>query len=235
MIRKPMAKFIYEMITWERTGNTTETRDHCRDMINNDGRMSLLLDYDKSIGFYPTRERAEQAMQEAADYAIDCDRNLCFVFIRQRAFCTQMSPSDYLTEWSYANCILFDESLVKNDALDTSAFFGRPAEKIHHDVGDIVIVVDERSIYWGIVYATPPTPDKVADINKRALLHGMLTDASQSVLDDSDDSYIILTNDGNYGLSHEHVLSQHVFCPDRAVPGIVRELLELGLQKAKAK
>ena len=107
------------------------------------------------VGVFPTRERAESAMEELSD---TMENDPC-CFIREKPLCMMMSPDKYIKEWSYEHNYLCDESLVRNYAGKDFPFLGRPKGMIRHKIGDIVQVVEDRQALWGVVGGIPPICD----------------------------------------------------------------------------
>lgn len=214
---------IYEMETWVRSNK--EDRRSDEEIVTEMQELGYVTcaGYEHRIGYYPTRERAEQTLDEMHDSCWESNLSLDFAVIRQKVSHMQMRPNDFIKEWSYGWDVRhkpMDETLVRNFNLKHNPFTGRPKEMIHHKVGDIVAVYNnnERYAYWGIVCALPPTPE---DVRERDGSH----------FDYHDDCYTIITTNTGYN-SHKHVPSHYVantswlFPPKKVV-----ELLKEGLAK----
>ena len=214
---------IYEMETWVRSNREDRRSDD--EIVTEMQELGYVTcaGYERRIGYYQTRERAEQTLDEMHDSCWESDLNLDFAVIRQKVSHMQMRPNDFIKEWLYGwgvNHKPVDETLVRNFDLKHNPFTGRPKEMIHHKVGDIVVVYNnnERYAYWGIVCALPPTPEEVS---KRSEYH----------FDYNDDCYTIITTNTGYN-SHKHVPSHYVANTSWLFPpGKVVELLKEGLAK----
>lgn len=212
---------IYEMETWTRREEEDTRSDE--EIVNEMKEMGYVTcaNYERRVGYYPTRQRAEQTLDEMHDWYWEVELNLDFAVIRQKVSHMQMAPTDYIKEWSYGwgvNHKPMDETLALNFDLKHNPFTGRPKEMIHHKVGDIVAVYHGLDAYWGIVCALPPTPEEVSK-------------KPNFPFDYSDDCYTVITSNTGYN-SHKHVPSHYVantnwlFPPKKVV-----ELLKEGLKK----
>lgn len=222
---------IFEMTVWYRNLEpATNTAEDYREMIEQEGVMRDQC-YEITIGHYPSLQKAQEALIEEFDYVYDSGRQrICFAIIREKAMYMQMEPGHYLNEWSFEQAHMVDQSLVRNYDLDNNRFYGRPADRIRHKIGDIVRCIGGDDVFWGIICALPPTVEYVSALNERTKASREARDIPwDSMLDYSDDQYVILTNDGDYMQSHTHILSHRVFKPDFAVPDEVRKILTKSL------
>ena len=177
----------------------------------------------EGVGLYRSKKEALEFLDMMYDDPYADNRELHLAFLRERALCCMMEPSDYLKEWTYIHGILHDESIVRNYDEGNNPFAGRPKEMIHFKRGDIVMTTDGLRGHWGIVCGTPFCAENT-EVRKRAENQKYPKGVIQK--DYSDDSYIIIHNsDGD----HEHILAHHVL-PARDVPDFVRETLEEGLE-----
>lgn len=210
---------IYEMETWVRRDEEYMHSDEDIVMEMEEQGYVACANYERMIGLYPTRERAEQTLEELHEYCWESDLSLDFAIIRQKVTHIQMNPADYIKEWSYKwGGVKNDETLVRNFDLEHNPFLGRPKEMIHHHVGDIVSVFHGHDVHWGIICALPPTPE---DVNKKQ---------PNIPFDYSDDCYIVITANTGYD-SHEHVPSHYVANTGLFPPKKVVEMLKEGLYR----
>lgn len=223
----------YEMELWVYDRNYEYTEEEIKRGLCSTHGIEVPA-YRSSTGIYRTKDDALMFLKMISDdYYEKDDEDILLAYIRQKPINVQMGADAYLKEWTYVNEWLHDESIVRNYDVNNNRFFGRPKEMIRHKVGDIVIVVDGNNAHWGIVYALPPTPEEAKLKNDRALTKGHVYE-DRSMLDYSDDSYIILISDGCYLASHQHIQAHHVIPSlNIEVPDIVRKVLEEGLKKAK--
>lgn len=215
---------IYEMEVLSLANNQEYTDEEYDEQLDEYGYMCCGLRRE-SVGLFPTKERALEELEMMYDDPFAEDRELYGAFIREKAMCCMMQPNDYLKEWAYVNGLLHDESLLRNFAEDENPFFGRPKEMIRFKKGDIVMIPDGYDGHWGIVYGTPITPDEIKEVNDRIERETGIRGTKFSRMDWSDDQYIILTNEGEYMGSHEHILAHHVL-PALHVPKYVRKNLD---------
>lgn len=210
---------VYEMETWIRCDKNEPSDEDIVAEMHEQGFVSC-ANYERHVGYYPTRQRAEETLDELHESCWEQDHDLDFAVIRQKVMYVQMAPTDYIKEWTYGwdtKHTPIDETLVRNYDLDRNPFMGRPKEMIRHKVDDIVIVYNDGEAYWGIVCALPPTPEEVKENPERTL-------------DYSDDCYTIITSDTGLN-SHEHVPSHRVMKADwLRPPKRVVELLKEALK-----
>lgn len=218
---------IFEMEVWTLANDQDYSDEDFKEQLKYDGCMDCGL-HRKLVGLFPTKERALEHLEMMYEDSFSEDRELYCAFIREKAMCCMMQPNDYLKEWTYVNGLLVDESLLRNFAEDENRFCGRPKEMIRFKRGDIVMIPDGYDGHWGIVYGTPITPDEIKEVNDRIERETGIRGTKFSRMDWSDDQYIILTNEGEYMGSHEHILAHHVL-PASHVPDYVREVLSLTL------
>lgn len=223
----------YEMEIWGYAMQQEYTEEDIKEDISQYGKIRL-RSYHNSSSIYRSKEDALEFLEMIYDdYYEDDEEDILVVYIRQKTINLQMPVNSYLKEWTYDGFYLQDESIVRNCDPEENKFFGRPKEMIRHKIGDIVIVAEGNDAHWGIVYALPPTPDYVKNLNDNALAKGHVYE-NGSMLDYSDDCYIILTNDGDYMQSHEHILAHHIVSEwGIRVPENVENLLRVGLKKAQ--
>lgn len=210
---------IYEMETWVRRDKEDKRSDE--EIIEEMKELGYVTCayYERRVGYYPSRQRAEQTLDEMHESCWESDLNLDFAVIRQKVSHIQMDPTDYIKEWSYGWDVSHKpmvETLVRNFDIEHNHFMGRPREMTRHKVGDIVVVFHGCDAHWGIVCALPPTPEEVSK-------------KPNFPFDYSDDCYTVITSNTGYN-SHEHVPSHYVadiswlFPPQKVV-----ELLKEGL------
>ena len=220
---------IFEMEVWSLFNDNEYTDQEYQEQLDSCGRMDCGLN-NELTGLFPTQERALLSLEMMNDDTFASDRDLYFAFIRERAMCCMMNASDYLKEWTYYNCHLLDESLVRNYCEEENPFLGRSKDKIRFSHGDIVMVPDAYRAHWGIVCEVPPTDEQVEKINDR--VERDTRGFKFCGLDWSDDNYILLTSDKGFA-SHEHILAHHVLpAPQCGVPAFVVKKLNEGLRKA---
>jgi len=211
---------IYELEIWEREGEIEVNEDY---LDSCDGMMSNGQSYKRTIGYYPTKERAEQAMAEEIDYIIDLNHQECFSIIRQKPAYTQIEPSDYLKVWTYQHNVLLSETLQNNFSSRYNPFCGRPQSKTHFRKGQIVLFLLNNHAYWGIVNALPPIPEEVP-MAEHLFYHQKI---QVPTLTFSDDCYDIIYNIDESGQAmHYRALVHQVFCPDVSIPPFVEKRLK---------
>lgn len=225
---------IYEMEVWSLPDSNNYSDEEYQEQLQEDGRMNCGLRLE-GVGLFDTRERALEKLEMMCEDPWGDDRELFCAFIREKAMYCMMHQADYLKEWTYVYCWLHDESIVRNYDEERNPFPGRPEGMTKFQVGDIVMVPDGYSGHWGIVAGTPLTEQKVKEINGRfQRLYEEMTGQPcdvPSILDWSDDSYLILTTGEGPDCAHEHIPAHHIL-PANNVPPFVRQTLEEGLRKA---
>ncbi|MCQ2243152.1 MAG: hypothetical protein MJZ32_02720 [Bacteroidaceae bacterium] len=230
MIRRGLySTTIYEMEVWSLANDNEYSEEDYLEQLKSDGCMSCGLHKEK-VGLFETKERALDCLNMISEDPWDSDRDLYCTFIREKAMYCLMNQRDYLKEWTYIYSQLHDESLVRNYAEDENPFLGRPKDMVRFKHGDIVMVADNYDGHWGIVYGSPITKEEIKDVNERIEKETGMPGTKYSIMDWSDDSYLILTNEKGFNGGHEHILAHHVI-PPLSVPGVVRSKLEEGLQK----
>lgn len=159
---------IFEMELWslEEDFQCKYSEEEFKEQLECDCKMRCGLSKE-SIGLFPSRERALEDLEIMYENPYEEDRELYAAFIRQRAMCCMMQPSDYLKEWTYVLGHLHDESIVRNFAEDENPFCGRPKEMIRFKRGDIVMIPDRYDGHWGIVCEVPVTIEHIKDVNDR--------------------------------------------------------------------
>lgn len=226
----------YELELWQRDDikDIDYTPKSVKEELESQG---LILANDRflSIGSYPNKQRALEAMGEESETAYDNGIHIPFCFLRQIPAHVQMnSRGEYVQESLYEGCLLKDVSLARNFGTDYYKFQGRPEEKTRFKVGDIVKVADGEITYWAVIYDLPPTPERVRKIFDNVVASGRRflnkeEMKAKSVLDYSDDCYTVLTN---YEC-HEHILA-HTVINAYSIPDIIKETLEDVFVKTKA-
>ena len=226
----------YELELWQRDDikEMDYTKESVKEELESQGRI-FANDSFFSIGLYPNKQRALEAMGEEFETAYDNGIHIPFCFLRQIPAHVQMDGrGEYVQESLYEGCLLKDVSLVRNFNTDYYKFQGRPEEKIRFKVGDIVKVADGAITYWAVIYGLPPTPELVSKnfdyvaVSGRRFLNKEEMEA-KSVLDYSDDCYTVLTN---YEC-HQHILAHRVINAF-SIPDIIKETLEDVFVKTKA-
>lgn len=219
---------IFEMEVWALADNQEYTEDEFQDQLEYSLWMNCGLSRE-AVGLFPTREKALEHLKMMYEDPYDKDKELYCAFIREKAMHCMMQPSDYIKEWTYVNGLLLDESLVRNYDEDENPFNGRPKEMVRFKRGDIVMIPDDYSGHWGIVWGTPVTQEHIREVNERIEQETGIKGDKFSRMDWSDDQYTILRNSGDYMFSHEHILAHHAL-PAWHVPEYVRKILEEGLR-----
>lgn len=120
--------------------------------------------------------------------------------------------SECYSEWLYdCNGQLIDSSLISNMRSNPGLFSGRTEEQYRFHEGDIVEVENGDEISLAFVVAVPPSVERALKINTGTQFH----------LDDSDDNYIVLTDESYW--SHDHVSPLYLFKPKyRMHPAVER-------------
>lgn len=219
---------IFEMEIWSIAKKHQYTNEEYLKQIEDTGCMNCGLRRER-VGLFPTKERALEDLDMMYEDSFGVDKDLYCAFIREKAMCCMMHPSDYLKEWTYVYGLLRDESLVRNFAEKENPFCGRPKEMVRFKKGDIVMIPDMCGGHWGIVWETPVTPDFIQEVNDRIERETGVPGTKYSTMDWSDDHYTILTNGGGFEGGHEHVLAHHVLPAPTNVPDFVCEILESNL------
>lgn len=197
------ATTIYEMEVW--TGKDLHyTDEEYIAQLAEKGMMDCGL-RKEMVGLYSSYKEALDYLEMMYDDSFEPFME--YAFIREKAMCCLMKPTDYLKEWTYECGLLEDESLVRNFAERENPFSGRPKEMVRFERGDIVMIPDGNSGYWGMVVNTPTIPADVSDGQ-----------------DWRDDSYEIIT--GGSGAKFRRRVPAHRVLSPTCVPGFVRKILQ---------
>ena len=188
------------------------------------------------LGFYDTKEHAEEAMLSTIEFQKREYKNRgkkydddFFGFFLLEQFVHNRESSFYRNERPQ-KCFSFNADGELNDfvALDEMGLYrGRKKEDIRFKVGDIVETIDGNYSDLGIVGAQPLTTDTY---------HQMEEDPEECghpshFLDESDDCYLVYTL-GEVG-SHFHPVCYKVFLPTRPVPEKIAARLRGNLEEMK--
>lgn len=89
---------IYEMETWVRRDKEDKRSDE--EIIEETKELGYVTCayYERRVGYYPSRLRAEQTLDEMHESCWESDLNLDFAVIRQKVSHIQMDPTDYIKE-----------------------------------------------------------------------------------------------------------------------------------------
>ena len=196
----------YELEAWTKLEETD--MEDAKDQLEDQGEIDANYRID-CVSVCHTKERALEEMDMFLDIVYETEEYLDrpIFLLREKPLCSMMEPHSYIKEWTYVGSLLEDESLVRNYALQSYPFMGRPKEMIRHKVGDIVMVVEGGCSFWGVVASVPRTYDGKP--------HG----------DYSDDQYTVYTSAG----CHSQCLAHHVL--DEFAPECVEELLRAELSE----
>lgn len=215
----------YEMEIWVYNPKEESSDDDMQDDLNHYGVIKFSAWRD-SVGIYRTKEEALEYLNMISEDPLPDGNDILVVYIRQKPVGIQMDPHACLKEWTYVDGVLHDETIVRNYDLDNNRFYGRPQEMIRHKVGDIVVVAEGGNAHWGIVCSLPPTPEEVKKVNDRSIAKGRINEGD-SLLDYSDDCYIILLLDEKYKVSHEHIQANRIIPGWKAgIPDSAKAILE---------
>ena len=105
-------------------------------------------------------------------------------------------------------------------------FLGRNTEDCLFKIGDIVEFLNGNKLEIGIIYDLPPSKDIVIDVKAEIL---DVCGIEHNPFDSSDDSYIVLYNDGLS--SHSHPIVQHVFKPSFVIDSEYRAMMRNSLNE----
>ncbi|MCQ2191644.1 MAG: hypothetical protein MJZ23_02110 [Paludibacteraceae bacterium] len=220
---------IFEMEVWALYDMSDYTQEDYEEDLQH-GCMDCGLRKEK-IGLFETKEQALNCLDMMYEDPWSSDSELYCAFIREKPMQCMMERQDnYIKEWTYVHGKLVDESIVRNYDERNNPFPGRNESMIRFKRGDIVMIPDGYSAYWGIVWGCPLTIEKVQE-----MLDSFIEKYGEyiSTLEYGDDQYTILTTGEGFEGGHEHILA-HTLLPATAVLDYVRTTLEKGYKKAEA-
>lgn len=204
-IKKNEPVYLYELEYWYRPKEIIPYIEK-----ENDAHPNSYLagqNYIRYIGYYTSRRSAEYQMRNFKRFYDKTGRKLCFSFIRRKIGYELNKPGAYEKEWTFLDSSPIDESILPNYGEEWHPFHGRPIEKILHKKGDIVMFIQNDEVYWGIICGLPPS-------------------TAGSMMDYTDDCYVIIINSGEYMDSHRHIPTTRIFPPDFDCPEPIRKALE---------
>ena len=158
------------------------------------------------IGYFSSRDKAEKIIKKIVTGGSYVEPQQLFGFrieeypLDNDSYYATKSRRSYLPDGS-----LWAENLLSEipDENGMEEFFGRPAEKIRFNIGDLVEVLYGNTVTLEIVGNLPMTPDEVRQMHDRSLKQH--PDCQFLPLDYSDDSYYTLDQFGKH--SHLNVVS----------------------------
>lgn len=172
-----------------------------------------------NVGTTTSLQRAEELIQkivskdESLRYYLQF-KNIHHFNVREIPVDELCISDECLSEWLYdKEGNLIDCRLMSNMRNLPGLFHGRTAEQYRFHEGDIVEVETIDEISLAFVMAVPPSVERAWKINTGTRFH----------LDDTDDSYIVLT--GSDYRSHDHVETLRLFKPQHRIhPSIQKKL-----------
>ena len=175
------------------------------------------------LGTYTSLERAEKAMMSVVkSWVMDCD-TFCYI-ITERKLNPKLGDEDevavrtYLPDGSW-----YEENLVGRDGV----FRGRPADRIHFEIGDIVEIYCGDMVALAIIGNVPPSTEFAEKMRQRHLKAGMKAYEGY-FMDKSDDQYMVYDTCSG---GHRHIESQFVFPPRKSVSKALIERLKEQMAK----
>ncbi len=200
-----------------------------------------------SLGFFYTREEAEQAMhqhkEEKDTYGF---KKYCY-YLHEYPCSQIINVSDFVTCRVYdADGQLIEQTLCSYSCYidtDCNKFFGRAEEKLRFKKGDIVEVLHKDEVNLAIIVSFPASPERAwrfhcgmkeeyrtfllkKHIEQGGTEENFIFDDNQRqfFMDYSDDSYTVI--DGPSYDSDEHVEAIHIFAPHFTIPTKMRQRFE---------
>ena len=181
------------------------------------------------MGYFSSRKKAEKFMKQ---YIAEFQDDDTYAF-----FLTEnvVDGVRYTTRLCRKSSYSYTADGSLNDYSDVATFtpyYGRTADRIHFQVGDIVEMVGYNEVQLCIVAATPRTVEECQKYQElcterlRKHLHREPTKreiAHDYPLDDTDDTYCVLEHYGDG--AHEHPSPVSLFTPTRKITKAQRRLL----------
>ncbi len=187
------------------------------------------------MGYFSSRKKAEMFMKKYVADFHDDDTYAFFItenVVNGVRFTTRFARK---SSYSYtADGSLNDYSDVASNA----RYYGRTADRIHFQIGDIVEKVGYDEVELCIVAAIPRTVEQCRVymerckerlrkyLNREPTKHEIAYDYP---LDDTDDTYCVLLHYGDG--AHDHPSPVSLFKPTRKITKAQRELLQSLIQK----
>lgn len=171
---------------------------------------------EETLGYFTDLEKAE--------YYIQFPKKETYWFLEYHPFKIyeiEEYGMDYFFLWINTRIYDSEGKLIGEKPCEEAGFYGREKKDCQFKPGDWVQFVDGNQLDVGIVCGLPPDKKRVKEINKEAGKH---YDIKGSMLDYSDDSYLVLDGLGKHDHSHPHVA--YCFKPQNKIKEQLRSQLQ---------
>jgi hypothetical protein len=168
--------------------------------------------FNNLIGLFSTLEKAEQMIHIIVEkWETNNDKEYYCFIITERKTNPKLDDEDIVAIKTYhTDGSFYEENLVSRD----SWFRGRPKERIHFKIGDIVEIYCGDIVELAIIGGTPPTTE--------------FAESHSYSMGRFDDQYLVYDTQPS---GHSHIQSQYVFPTKKPVSGTLQQKLKEQMKK----